>query len=66
MAPRRIGIMSPPILGGEEAVTRSFVEARAASHPVSFEIETLGILPVSLVKIVLLLLLSSHPFEILR
>ena len=37
-----------------------------ASHPASFQIETLGILPVSLVKIVLQLLLSHHPFEILR
>ena len=68
LAPRRIGIMSPPTHGGEAsgAVTRSFVETSEASHPVSFQIETLGILPVSLVKIVLQLLLSHHPFEILR
>ena len=68
MAPRRIGIMSPPTHRGEEQgdVSRSFVETSEASHPVSFQIETLGILPVSLVKIVLQLLLSHHPFEISR
>ena len=68
MAPRRIGIMSPPTHGGEEQgdVSRSFVETSEASHPVSFQIEMLGILPVSLVKIVLQLLLSHHPFEISR